>query len=304
MRSYTVLFLTLAFAWASAGCTAPQPTEPPPPPPLPTVPEPTPQPAAPAEPATMQPATEHSADPGAVIAADIEGYLEEVAATAAELETYTMAFTRVERKRRGFGYQLGDPEYVDAWVRREPFSVKLKWRNEDLKYDESVYVTGAHDNMVRFVTRFPVFLLKPPPEINRIDTVTPVLIGETKRPITDFGLENTIRRTLESIDADRDEVTMTYLGIVDAPESGVRAHHIRLTYPRPANKPSLQDLFIDAATNLPVGSELRLADETLDGGYYYAEIDPNAGLTDEDFLLSVERDPPTTHPANDLDQTP
>jgi hypothetical protein len=211
------------------------------------------------------------------------------------MESYTLRFTRYERKRSGFSYKLSGPEIIRAWFRREPFSVKLKWLNEDLKYDESVYVAGEHDSMVRFVTRFPIFLLKPPPQINLIDTQTPVILGETKRPITEFGLEGMLRRTLGSLETDGDAATSSYEGVVDHPETGRPAHKIRLTYPRPSNEPSIQDLYIDVETQMPTGSELRLADGTLDGAYYYDEIDASVALSDPDFLLSVEQE--ATQPA-------
>lgn len=226
------------------------------------------------------------------VAADIRGYLEEVANLTGRMESYTLSFVRYERRRSGFSWKLSGPENIKAWFRREPFSVKLKWLNDDLKYDESVFVSGEHDDMVRFVTRKPVFLLKPPPQINLIDTQTPVLLGETKRPITEFGLEGLLRRTITSLETDADLATQDYRGIVKDPEYGQKVHHIRLSYPRPENEPSIQDLYIHVETNLPTGTELRFADETLDGGYYYTDIDASVALVDDDFLLSVEQAPP------------
>ena len=105
------------------------------------------------------------------------------------------------------------PEHILCWFRRQPFSIRMKWQDEDLKYLESVYVAGQPGDKVRFVTRWWVPPLLPPPGINRVDLQTPVVWGESKRPLTDFGLERLMEQSVESLDAAGENVVVTYEGL-------------------------------------------------------------------------------------------
>ncbi len=214
-------------------------------------------------------------------------YLRQVHAKTQQLDAYTLTFTRYER--RGLFQNLHGPEAIAAWVRQDPFSVKLAWLDEDVKYGESVYVADQHDAKVRFVTRTPQPFLKAPPGINTIDPMTSVIWGESKRPLTDFGLERLMDRTLDSFSESGEDAIVEYRGIENLPITDQPVHHLRLTYSDKRHTVPLQDLYIDIRTDLPAGTELRKADETLDAAYYYYEIDTDVDLTDESFLLSVEQ---------------
>lgn len=228
-----------------------------------------------------------AATPAEVVRRDPRAYLRMVAARCRELEQYTLDFTRYER--RGLFGRMYGPEHIRCWFRRRPFSIRMKWKNEDLKYDESVYVEGRAENKVRFVTRWAVPFLAAPPGVNRVELLTPVRWGEAKRPLTDFGLERLMERTLNSLAAAGDDVTLTYQGLAQLAELGTLVHHLRLEYAPGRHRTPVQDLYIDARTDLPAGTVLKLPSGAVDAAYFYANLDTDVHLTDDDFMLPAER---------------
>ena len=221
------------------------------------------------------------------VRADPIAYVNRVAELCRTLEQYTLTFTRFER--RGFFKRMHGPEHIQCWFRRSPFSVRMKWLDEDLKYGESAYIEGRHDDKVRFVTRWWTPPLKRPPGINEVDLMTPVTWGEAKRPLTHFGVERMMERTLASLERAGDDVVIGYEGLRQLPDDGPTAHCIRLEFPASQHKVPIQELYIDVVTDLPVGTVLRLPDGRVDAAYYYRDIDVGVALTEADFLLEVER---------------
>ncbi len=225
---------------------------------------------------------------------DPVAYLRKVAQRCRGLDQYTLTFTRYER--RGLLQMLYGPEHITCWFRRQPFSIRMKWLDEDLKYGESVYVAGQGGNKVRFVTRWWTPPLTPPPGINTVDLQTPVIWGESKRPLTDFGLERLMERTLASIERAGDDVIVTYRDPLLLSDDGPTVHDIHLEYPAARYKVPVQDLYIDVATDLPAGTVLKLPSGDIDAAYFYADLDANVSLTDADFLLEAERKTPADGP--------
>ncbi len=284
-RSWRRIVITLglgALTWT--GCARTEPEISPRPGPVPS--------AAPAA----------GASGAAAVQQDPAGSLLRVHAATRALDDYTLLFVRYER--RGLFPRMHGPEHIQAWFRREPFSVRMKWLDEDLKYGESSYVAGKYDDKVRFVTRWWTPPLLPPPGINKVDLKTPVTWGESKRPLTDFGLEKLLERTLTSLEAAGDQVVVTYEGLAQMPEFPATVHHVRLTYSDPVHeKVPIQELYIDAATDLPAGTILKQADGRIDAAYYYQQLRTDVTLTDADFLLAPERNVATTQPVPAADTT-
>lgn len=220
-------------------------------------------------------------------------YLRQVAEKCRDLEDYTLLFTRHER--RGLFKVMHGPEHIRCWFRRSPFSVRMKWLDEDLKYGESVYIEGQHDDKVRFVTRWWSPPLLPPPAINKVSLQTPVTFGESKRPLTDFGLERLMERTLANMEAAGDDVTLTVKPPFHLDEDGPLVHQFHFEYPPGTHATPVQELYVNVATDLPAGTVLKLPSGDIDAAYFYADIDTDVELADEDFLLDVERDQ-TTQP--------
>ena len=211
-----------------------------------------------------------------------------MAAKCRTLEQYTLRFTRYER--RGLFARLYGPEHIRCRFRREPFSIHMKWLDENLKYFESTYVEGEQGDKVRFVTRWWSPPLLPPPRVNKVGLYTPVTWGEAKRPLTDFGLERMMEQTLASLEAAGEDVVVTYEGLVRLPGMEAAVHHLHLAYAPGQRRTPIQELYIDMATDMPVGTVLTLASGKLDAAYFYEDLDADVELTDEDFLLEVERE--------------
>ncbi len=226
---------------------------------------------------------------------DPRAYVSHVAERCRALEQYTMIFTRTER--RGLFQQLEGPERIRVWFRRSPFSVRMKWLDEDIKYGESTFVEGEHNNEVRFVTRWWSPPLKPPPQVNSFDVKMPVLLGEARRPLTEFGLEKMMDRIWAAVERSGDRVLISARGPEPLRPDGPMVYRLDLAFePGLVSNPK-QTLSIHADTNLPAGVILMREDGTLESEYIYEEIDEHAPLSAEDFLLTVERDPPATPPA-------
>lgn len=236
-------------------------------------------------------------DAGATLAErDPRAYLEQVVERCRQLEQYTMIFTRTER--RGLFQQLEGPERIRVWFRRSPFSVRMKWLDEDIKYGESTYVQGRYGEQVRFVTRWWSPPLKPPPQINAFDVRMPVLLGEARRPLTEFGLEKMMDRIWVAVERAGDRVQIDYRGVEPLRPGGPLVHRFDLTFdPGMVNFPR-QTLSTYVDSGLPAGLMLVRADGTLDSDYLYEEIDTRVALTDDDFLLTVEQPGTATQPAS------
>jgi hypothetical protein len=224
-----------------------------------------------------------AADP----ARDPLGYLRRVRDCCAKLEAYYLIFVRQERRGIGLLKSLRGPERIECWFRRTPFSIRMKWLDPDIKYGESSYVQGRDGDHLRFTPRPRLFNL--PYRVYRVSPHTPVNWGECRYPVTEFGVEVLMQRTLETIAADPAGTRVSYVGIDRAPGSSRSAHRIRIDYPRATNPAPVQELFIDPQTDLPLHTEMRFADGSIDTAYTYEGLDASAELTDADFLLEFDR---------------
>lgn len=237
--------------------------------------------------AIAKPEAQQPTDPTVFPAPEVDprGYLTRVAAECAKLRSYTLTFTRLER--RGLLIQtLQGPEKIRCWFRQKPFSIRMKWiEPPDIKYGESTYVEGHEDDKVRFVPRYGFLGLSP--SLTKVSLNTPVVWGEARRPVTDFGLENLMARTLETMTRAGDRVRVSYMGICDAATRPT--HHLRLEYAADFTPTPFQDLFIDANTNRPLATEIRLANGDIDASYRYDDLDTSAILGEDDFVLDAER---------------
>lgn len=220
------------------------------------------------------------------VARDPLGYLQEVKRRADRLEQYTLVLTRQER--RGLFAVLREPERIMAWYRRAPLSIRFKWMDPNVKYGESTYVEGRYDNKVRFIPRHGLFGLKP--GITAVDLQTPVIWGEARYPVTDFGLARLVERTLNSVREAQGNYALEYRGLRTL-ENGRAAHHLWMRFPQSNRSVPVQELFVDAATDLPALTLIKRDSGELEAAYQYDNLDVNVRLTDEDFLLDAERGP-------------
>ncbi|QOJ13537.1 MAG: DUF1571 domain-containing protein [Planctomycetia bacterium] len=232
-----------------------------------------------------EPVTEAHADEARRISADPRGFLLDVERRAAALEQYTVQFTRTER--RGLLRTLEGPERIACWYRRSPLSIRMQWLDEEVKYGESAYSAKAAPDRIRYIPRRG--LLGLPPSVSEVSLQTPVTWGESRYPMTDFGLARMMARTRESMDTAGPDLKLEYRGLTKIPETGRDVHHFHALFPHPRFPNPYLDIYVDRETGLPAGSVVRRADETLDAAYFYTDLRTGVSLRDEDFLIAADR---------------
>jgi hypothetical protein len=130
-----------------------------------------------------------------------------------------------------------------------------------------------------------------PPTTRRVNPEDAVKFGRALYPVTEFGLANILRRTLVPLEDPeaRPQITITYRGLAQVEPLGTPVYHVRIERPPTPGVPYIaQDLYIDAKTHLPAGSDLYQPDGQLAATYRYADLDTSAALTDADFRLSSD----------------
>lgn len=230
---------------------------------------------------TARPAGGGAAD--TAIRRDPVAYLRRVAGRCAKLEQYRVRLVRIERRGLGPFAGLYGPEHIDAWFRRRPFSVRLLWLDADSPHDQSVYVAGRNDGRVLYRPRRG--WLGGRPSVLRASPQTVVNLGQSRVPLTDFGLERLMQRTLEALDHAGGAAVVRYRGRVqidDLPRP-VQAFEIRV--PAAASDPPVMELYIDPARELPCGAVLRSASGTLEAAYFYRDLCTDVALSDADFTI-------------------
>jgi len=196
-------------------------------------------------------------------------YLRQVEERAARLQQYRLTFWRQERL--GLAPRLGELERITVDYRKSPFSVKFVWLDDDSEYTQVVYVHGKNDNKVVLLPRRGLFGLKPAP--GRFRPEDAVAFGKSRNVITDFGLHRMIQRTLKRIaDAvSHGGAKLRYVGLELL--EGRPAHRFELQYPKADIYPNKrQDLYVDAQTELPLGTYLWLPNGDLDALYLYLDL--------------------------------
>lgn len=220
------------------------------------------------------------------IQADPVKFLRQVACRTAGMEQYRCTFYRQERG--GLPPRLGAMEEIRAGFRKQPFGVKFVWDDENMPYYESVYAQGENSNKL-IVRERKGALPFVPPMVRVMDVMFPVKLGKSKNPITDFGLARLMQRTLLPFDDPNVVKVMTvkYQGLVTLDPIGRPSHHLRIDRPKTKiTNYTRQDLYFDADTLLPDGTDLYLPNEVLDVRYRYTDVDTNVQLADTDFRLS------------------
>ena len=246
-----------------------------------------PDPYIPDQPATS---VESASDAVKRISEHPEAFLRESLAETSKAKQFTMHFQRQERL--GLLQELKPVEDIVAEYRDEPFSVRFTWQGEDSEYLQCVYVEGKNDNKVVLLPRKGLLGLPPSPQ--SFDPKLSVVFGKSRNPITDFGPRRMLERTIDRIDKAKakGEVKIRVLPPTEIGPAKEQCYHLEIRYPQGDEFPcKLQDLYIHMQTRRPVGVWLWLpgkperSEQTLDGMYLYAAIDPNVSLTDANFVI-------------------
>ncbi len=233
-----------------------------------------------------RPAAGHAAD--TVIRRDPAAYLRRVAERCTRLEQYRVRLVRIERRGIGPFAGLHGPEHIAAWFRRRPFSVRLVWLDPDSPHDQSVYVEGRNDGRVLYRPRRGLFGSRP--TVLRVRPQTVVRLGQSRVPITDFGLERLMQRTVATIARAADAAQVRYLGRVRIDDLPRPVHAFEVRVPRRFSDPPAMELYIDPVRELPCGAVLRSAAGTLQAAYFYRDLRTDVSLTDADFTIHAPPD--------------
>lgn len=221
------------------------------------------------------------------IRSDPLAYLAKVLENCRTLESYTVAFTRQERRGLGIFKTLHEPERIACKFRRRPFSVYMRWLDPEVKYGESTYVAGQEADKVRFIPRNGLFGLSP--TLHKVELTTPVTWGEARYPMTEFGLERMMERTLTTLSEAGDEYTVSYEGLTQIAGHSGAVHFFRFELPPRKFPASIREVYIDAASDLPAATRILFPSGRLDAAYVWSEVNPAVTFSDEDFLLEAER---------------
>lgn len=222
-------------------------------------------------------------EPAVMPAADPIAYLREAESRAAKLTEYCATFVRQERL--GLIPALAREERIASSFKTDPVSVKFAWENPSSEFREALYVAGQDNGRVALLRRKGLLGLRP--SIERYDPGLAVTFGKSRNSITDFGLYRMIHRTLRRYAnaAQHGGATIRYIGL--AVVEGIPVNHFELTYPKDDPFPNKrQDLYIDAASGLPLGTRLWLPNNQLDALYYYLDVRvPPTPLADDVFTI-------------------
>ncbi|RIK66699.1 MAG: hypothetical protein DCC65_09165 [Planctomycetota bacterium] len=226
-------------------------------------------------------------------ASDTQQHIAFLKASLAEtkkLKTLTVNFLRQERL--GLLRELKPKEDIIAEHRNEPFSVRFTWNDPKSEYRQCVYVHGKEDNKVLLMPRSGLFGL--PPSLQKYPAEFAVTFQKARNPITDFGPRRMMERVIDRIEKARahGEVRITRSDPKPIGPLNEMCHHFELRYPAGDQYAcKLQDLYISAATNLPVATYLWIpgkverSDSTLDAMYMYSGLKANVALTEANFVI-------------------
>ncbi|MDZ4821059.1 MAG: DUF1571 domain-containing protein [Planctomycetota bacterium] len=200
-------------------------------------------------------------------------------------------YTCILIKRERINGELKEPEYMEAKIRHEPFSVYLKFlKPADIAGREVIYVAGANDgNLIGhegrgFKAVFGPMQLKPN---------SPMAMAGNKYPITEVGIKNLTKRLIEVAENDRKfgETEVEFKkATIKTPEPR-ECTMIQVTHPVPRKNFlfNVARIYVDNALNIPIRYEAYDWPTTPGGApvlteeYTYARIKLNQGLTDADF---------------------
>jgi hypothetical protein len=210
-----------------------------------------------------------------------------------KIETLRLRFQR--QSRLGYPAVLKPREDIITEFRRSPFSVRFTWTHIDSDWAQCVYVEGENDGNVVLMPRKGIFGMTP--SLKRYPPNYAVLFHQSRNPITDFGPQRMIERSIDRIEKAKKigELKMRFVGVADIGPAKEPCFHIEVIYPPDDPFPcKLHDLYIHTTTYLPVASYLWLSttdertDDTLDAFYIYSLMQPNVPLTSANFVIDID----------------
>lgn len=196
-----------------------------------------------------------------------------------EVQGYRCYFDKQERVKG----KLLDKEVVLLNFREKPFSVHMDWKKPALHIpSKTLFVDGENDD--NLVVR--VFILK------HFKPDSDLAMAQSRFPITQSGMGQGMRNTLRGMYQAREAGTLyvTYEGKVKVKEVGDRWCY---KFIRAPHVPPVDDgvneliIYIDAATQLQVGSVLLDTEGKLIAEYYFRDIELNPKFDAKQFTTKA-----------------
>lgn len=209
---------------------------------------------------------------------DVVGLVADMKAAYASIQDYTARFVKRERIKD----KLHDVEDIRLKF-REPGSIYMRWVGSYVPGREILFVKGRHeDRALIHEPKFPsslITILTPPD--------SPLILQESRYPITDVGLGRLIELLATHIDRamTRGELATREIPAADPSSSAKAERRLELMTPKTATGYLAHRtvVSIDLGTRLPVAVDLFGANDELLASYMYKDLVVNPGLTDRDF---------------------
>ncbi len=191
-------------------------------------------------------------------------------------------------KQERIGGTLEPPEVIDVCFRADPFSVFMRWSQGARGAATALYVAGENDGKMLVHPTGLIGDLKP---VAAVDPHGALARDAGRYPITDFGLQKTLQRTLHDWKAAQEQGTLhaEYLGVRKVKRTGDRPCYVlRRTMTQPdADGVKEVMVFLDEETWYSVGTVLRGEGDELIGEYLYRDIRLNPQFSPDQFTRAA-----------------
>jgi len=192
---------------------------------------------------------------------------------------YTCLFVKQER----LGATLGAAQTIRASFLERPGGVRLQWLTGAQAADIIIYVAGGNDGLALAHPTGPLGPLLP---WLRVDPAGPLVLGTSRRPISDFGFKRSLEIFLATDRQARaaGELRLEDGGVQTVEETGRPALLlIRRLPPGKGYSAALNRIWLDQQWLLPVKVEGYDWDGQLTFRYLFKDVHFNVGLKPDDF---------------------
>jgi Protein of unknown function (DUF1571) len=193
----------------------------------------------------------------------------------------------IMQKQERIGGRLHPLEVIEVFFRAHPHSVFMHWLKGARRAENLLYVEGENDGKI---------LVHPTGLIGRLDKVValdpegPEARAAGRFSVKDFGLRNTLQRTLNHWKAVKVEGTLQaeYLGVDKVHELDDRlCYTLRRRVQPEEDGVTEETLYFDKETWFQVGTMLRGYGGRLMGEYLYRDIQLNPEFKSDQFQPSA-----------------
>lgn len=222
---------------------------------------------------------------GARVVGSPEALFAEALGNYEEIKDYQC---RMMRRERWLG-MLGAVQEVDVKFRKEPFSVFFHWRKNPGKADKVLYVAGENEGKLMALPILIGWLTGP----MALDPEGPEARQSSRRPITQFGFGNMLRRISRVYETGElsggGQFSDSYAdGVEVGGRRAVVIERRRVGEPPTDSAVGVKWRFcLDEENLMPIAVTAYNKDDNILVEYVFTDIRYNTGLTGEDFTLEA-----------------